>query len=972
MCLVGIVNERRVKPKVDPALVSKVRAIEDKWMDRWINNGIFKAEPDPLKPKFFVTFPYPYINGLIHLGGAFTILRVDITARYKRMRGFNVLFAQGWHATGGPIVSAALRIREGDRKIVSDLLSMGVSADEVGKFSNPEYWVRYFVDKWRGDLISYGLSIDWRREFYTTYLNPYYSKFIEWQYLKLRDKGLVGKGTHPVVWCPKELKVVGDHDRPDEYVGISLVDAVIMKFKLDDGRIIPTMTFRPETIYGVTNIWVKPEAKYLIVDVDGETWILNSYMMEELRDQWHKVHVKGEVYGSSLLGLKVNNPVTGSKVPILPASFVDPELGTGIVMSVPAHAPYDYVALMDLKSHPEILANYGLDSSLIDGIEPIPLIKLEGYSSIPARDAVTSKGIRDQNDVGKLDEATSEIYSKEYYRGVLLENTGRWAGRIVCEVKDEIISWLESNGYAIKVYTLPVRVYCRCGARTHVKIVSDQWFLLYSDENWKKMALECINGMNLYPPEIREELKKTVLNLRDWAFTHKGELGTHLPWDPDWVIESLSDSTIYMAYYTLAKYLQHPEKYGIKPEQLKPEFFDYVLLGHGNVAEVSKITGIPIELLDEIRREFSYWYPVDLRISGKDLLYNHLVFFIMHHVAIFPREFWPRGISVNGWILVSGEKMGKSKGNFILLRDAIKYWSASAVRWAEVMAGADSTLEDPNFEPSMADLAVEEILSWIDYASENYGSGRVERFKIDDWFESVLNQTVKKVTELMDKTMYKSAFVEAYYNLQNKFKWYLRRAGTPNRELLKQFIEIQTLLLAPFIPHIADEVWERIGESGYASIHPWPTYDESKIKVELDLAEEIVKRVLEDARELLRLVKQARSVRVTVAARWKYDLLAEVKKALMEGAKLNEAIRISLRKVSLPSKLVSQLAQSIAKNSEIIDMYVPVDVEYAVLKEAEEFLSRELNLKVVVEREEESSSPKREISLPSRPAIYME
>ncbi|MCR6692660.1 MAG: class I tRNA ligase family protein, partial [archaeon YNP-LCB-003-016] len=83
MCLVGIVGERRVKPKVDPALVSKVRVIEDKWVDRWVKSGIFEAEPDPSKPKFFVTFPYPYINGLIHLGGAFTILRVDITARYK-------------------------------------------------------------------------------------------------------------------------------------------------------------------------------------------------------------------------------------------------------------------------------------------------------------------------------------------------------------------------------------------------------------------------------------------------------------------------------------------------------------------------------------------------------------------------------------------------------------------------------------------------------------------------------------------------------------------------------------------------------------------------------------------------------------------------------------------------------------------------------------------------------------------------
>jgi len=970
--LVGIVGEKPFKPKVDRMLVDKLRALEEKWVKRWLEDKIFEADPDPSKPKFFVTFPYPYINGLTHLGSAFTILRVDIAARYKRMRGFNVLFAQGWHATGGPIVSASLRVREGDKKIISDLLSMGVPEVEIQKFAKPEYWVEYFAEKWKRDLINYGLSIDWRREFFTTYLNPYYSKFIEWQYLKLRERGFIATGTHPVVWCSKELKVVGDHDRPDEYVGVSFVDAVIIKFKLDDGRFIPTLTFRPETIYGVTNIWVHPEAEYVIADVDDETWILSGYMAEELKDQGHKVVVKGVISGLELIGRRVYNPVTNVWIPILPAWFVDPELGSGIVMSVPAHAPYDYAALEDLKSNPDLALKYNIDPKMISELKPIPLIKLEGYSEIPARDAVLRRGVKSQNDRGNLDAATSEIYSKEYYMGVLLSNTGVWAGRIVFEVKDEIINWLESKGYAIKVYTLPIRVYCRCGARTHVKIVSNQWFLLYSNPEWKNSAIKWIDQMNLYPEEIREELKKTVMNLRDWAFTHKGELGTRLPWDPEWVIESLSDSTIYMAYYPLAKYLQHPEIYGIKPEQLKPEFFDYVLLGIGEASKVSKSTGIPVDLLESIKSEFLYWYPVDLRISGKDLLYNHLVFFLLHHIAIFPRDLWPRGISINGWIMVAGEKMSKSKGNFILLRDAIENWSASAVRWAEVMAGADSTLEDPNFEPSVADLAVNEIFGWINFACKNYGSGRLEKLRIDEWFESVLNRIIKRTTELMDKTMYKSAFVEGYYNLQNKFKWYLRRTETPNRDLLKKFIEVQTLILAPFIPHVADEIWERIGKSGYASMHPWPECDESKIKPEIELAEEIVIKVLEDCRELIRLLKQAKTIRITTASKWKYDFAFEIKRNLECGVKLSDAIRDAIRKMQIDIKNLSYISQNIAKNPEILDLLVPAEIEYNTLKEAEAFLSKELNVKVIVENEDEGISPRKSSALPGRPAIYIE
>lgn len=972
---VGIGNRRFeiYGPKVDRRLVERLKNIEGKWRKRWESLRIFEADPDPSKPKFFVTFPYPYVNAYPHLGGAFTILRVDVTARFKRMRGFNVLFAQGWHATGGPIVSAALRVREGDPRIIRDLTLMGIEAGEISKFSEPEYWVRFFVEGWKEDLKTYGMSVDWRREFYTTYLNPYYSKFIEWQYYKLKEKGLIAKGEHPVVWCPKELKVVGDHDRPDEYAGISPVDAVIIKFKMRDGAVIPTLTFRPETVFGVTNIWVNPEATYVIVDVEGETWVMSEHAARELSDQNHEVIVKGVVESRELIGKTVVSPVDGRELPILPAFFVDPELGTGIVMSVPAHAPYDYVALRDLQGSPEVAARYGLDWGVVRSIRPIQLIRVEGYSELPARDAVEARGVRSQDDRVELEEATREVYSREFYKGVLLEVTGRWAGRVVAEVKDEIVEWLTSNGMAVKIHTLPQRVYCRCGSRTHVKIVRDQWFLLYSDPKWKALAREALESMTIYPEEAKSEMAKMIEWLKDWAFTHKGELGTRLPWDPEWVIESLSDSTIYMAYYTIAKHLQHPEKYGISPEQLKPEFFDYIFLGIGSPGEVSKSTGIPPSLIEDMRREFQYWYPVDLRVSGKDLIYNHLTFFIFHHAAIFPKSLWPRAISVNGFINVGGEKMSKSKGNFILLREALEWWGADATRWAEIMAGADATLEDPNFDPRTADSAVEELNRWLDFAVENYGRGRDYRARIDEWFEGAINQAIRRVTELMETTMYKSALQEAYYNLQSKLKWYLKRAGTPNRELLKKFIEIQTLLIAPVAPHVADEVWEAIGKEGLASTHPWPEAEESKIKPELDTAEEIVRRVLEDCREVLKLVKQAEKVTITVAAKWKYDLASKVKEEVEAGAPLREAIRKALKAAGdIDAREASRTAQTIARNPDVLNVLVERDLEYSSLKEAEEFLSRELGVKVYVDVEEESSSPKRHVAIPGRPAIYIE
>ncbi|RLE78928.1 MAG: leucine--tRNA ligase, partial [Thermoprotei archaeon] len=545
----AVIASRGIVPKADKSKVEFLKNIEEKWQKKWSEAKIFEADPND-KPKFFLTFPYPYINAYPHLGSAYTVLRVDIVARFKRMKGFNVLFPQGWHATGGPIVAAALRVREGDPKQINVLKMMGISEEDIPKFKDPEYWVRFFKVAWKNDFKRYGLSIDWRREFYTTYLNPPYSKFVQWQYTKLREKGLIVKGEHPVVWCPKERKVVGDHDRPDQYVGIGPEEVIIIKFKSDDGLVFPCLTYRPETVYGAVNVWVNPEAEYFVAEVDGERWVLGEYGLNELRDQGRRVEIKGRIVGKEVLGKYVTNPVRGWRVPVLPASFVDPQMGTGVVMSVPAHAPYDYAALKDLKEKPQLLEKYGLSPDIVKGVEPVSIIRLEEYGDYPAVKIVEEMGIKSQNDFEKLEEATKEIYTKEFHKGVLKDVFGKWAGRIVGEVKQEIIEDLVSKRVALRHYTLPSMVICRCGSKTHVKIVKDQWFIKYSDPQWKKLAHECIDTMVFLPEDIREYFHSQVNWYGDWACTHKGELGTPLPWDPEWVLESLSDSTIYMAYYT--------------------------------------------------------------------------------------------------------------------------------------------------------------------------------------------------------------------------------------------------------------------------------------------------------------------------------------------------------------------------------------------------------------------------------------
>jgi leucyl-tRNA synthetase len=373
-----------------------------------------------------------------------------------------------------------------------------------------------------------------------------------------------------------------------------------------------------------------------------------------------------------------------------------------------------------------------------------------------------------------------------------------------------------------------------------------------------------------------------------------------------------------------------------------------------------------------MRDEFEYWYPVDMRISGKDLLPNHLIFYVFHHVAIFSEDKWPRGVGINGWVLIGGEKMSKSKGNFILLRQALDWWGASATRWAEVMAGADPGLDDANFEPSVADKAVEELLSWVKFAEENYGRGRTGRRRIDDWFESVLNRTIAEVTRLMEGHRFKTALVEGYYNLQAAYKWYLRRAKEPHRDLVKRFIEVQTLIIAPFVPHIADEVWERIGKEGYATTQGWPEADESKIDDAIERAEEIVKSVVEDSLEIMKFVRNPVKARIIVAAAWKYDLLDAINRYREEGLNLRESISRAVKAHARGNKEAGRIASTVARKPEVLSLLVPRSMEFEALSDAREFLEEELGVEVVIETEEESVSPKKSHALPAKPAIHVE
>lgn len=934
--------------------------IANKWQKKWEEKKIFYAIPDKKKKKFFVNFPYPYVNGYLHLGHLFSFMRLDIMARYKRMKGYNVLFSQGFHATGQPIIAAVALVKERDKKQLEILKSIGIKDKEIPKFEDPMHWIDFFSKAAKVDLENSGSSIDWRRTFVTTDINPAYDKFIRWQYNKLNEKRYIVKGSHPVVWCPKAKQPIGDHDRK-EGEGVTPDEVTLIKFKSNDGRIFPAMTFRPETVYGVTNIWINPQGDYIEVEVsyskNKENWVVSKEALLSLEMQKFHPKLIKNVKGNELLNLELENPVNKNKVKSFPASFVNTENGTGVVMSVPAHAPLDYLALRDLG----------------ENLELIDLIKVDGFKKYPAKEIVEFMKIQNQDDP-KAKEATKEIYKKEFNSGILNERLGKRQGKKVSEVKDEMVAEFIKNNIGVKFYTLAETVISRQNAKAVVAIVENQYFLNYSNPEWKKLAHECVSSMRFYPEDTKRNYDYTIDWLKDWACARDKGIGTKLPWDKDWTIEALSDSTIYMAYYTIANYLEKSNKFNFKIEDINDSLFDYVMLGKGKIDVVSKENKVDSKILNSMKEEFDYWYNggYEFRSSGKDLIQNHMTFSIFHHVAIFPKKNWPSGMAVNGHILLDGEKMSKSKGNFITFRDAIGRFGLDSSRFAMAFA-SDVTISDANFDSKLADTLNSRFISMIEFAKENYDKGVSEMRNIDIWFNSRIDEIISKSDLLYETSNTKSALQGIYYDLNNDFKWYHRRTkGVYNKVIINRFIEVQNLLLSPAIPHVAEEIWEVIGKKGFVSEASWPELSKIKINPIIQKEHELFLTILSKINKVkeIKNIENLKRIEIIQASNLRFSLFEDLDKILSKTRNFKEIFDEITKKQEYKSEI--QFIQKFLPKTlkEGLTTFIGKNNEDNLFKELKSYLEDEFKCEVIILNIENFEGNTN--SIPGDPGIIIE
>ncbi|KAG2478574.1 MAG: putative Leucine--tRNA ligase [Nitrosopumilales archaeon] len=406
----------------------------------------------------------------------------------------------------------------------------------------------------------------------------------------------------------------------------------------------------------------------------------------------------------------------------------------------------------------------------------------------------------------------------------------------------------------------PVR--CRCGAECVVKILTNQWFLNYGDKEWKEKATKCLHSMSILPQEIQGEFDYVIGWLRERACARQHGLGTKLPWDKEWIVESLSDSVIYMAYYILAKFVNAGK---ISDDNLSKEFFDYVFLGYGSLGKVSEITKIPKETVDEIKNEFSYFYPVDSRHSGRDLVPNHLTFFVLNHVAIFPENNWPQQIVVNGSVLMDGKKMSKSMGNIIPLRQAIRDYGADPIRLAIIISA--ELLQDADFNLESVTGIKNKLVSLLEECSklkpEKLGDLQAE----DKWILSKLQSLISNVSSSIEKMRLREGLHGNLFSFESDLQWYFKRAKAKGRSdysgVLYEINSKRVAMLSPFAPHIAEEMWEKLGNSGLVSQTSWPTVSADVIDPNAIQSEELLKSTIDDISNILK-VTQMKPKKITI------------------------------------------------------------------------------------------------------------
>jgi leucyl-tRNA synthetase len=954
------------------------RARESHWQSEWERARLAEARVDGAREKFYAIVAYPGSSGFLHLGHLRGMSLADALHRYHRMQGRSVFFPTGTHASGLPAVTFAQKIREHDPRTLASLKAEGVPPSEWPSLEDPVEAARFLGRRYLRVFSRFGILVDERANLTT--VDDDYQAFIRWQFRRLHDAGALRQGPHYAAVCPVCGPVSVDPSETDLSRGgeAETVVYTTVPFVLDDGRVLLAATLRPETVYGATNLWL-PKTGGLAVWHHGETSYLVAPPAAHRLVEQHGGRVGHVVDVGELVGRAVTAPVTGAILPILTSDLVDPSKGTGVVMSVPAHAPADWLAIRELDEAtrsrlPPVTPV--VDLPAVDSLQGSERELLAG-DGVPAERAVRATGATRLSDQPALDAATERLYRLEFVRGRMRADL--LDGSPVAEARIQVAEQLRGSGKSFELREFSEPVVCRLGHEVVIRLVPDQWFLRYGWGEWKERTRAVLARLRVVPEEYGKELPAVLDWFQDRPCTRRGRwLGTPFPLDPTWVIEPIADSTFYPAYYVVRPFVADGR---ISVGQLTDAFFDFVLLGRGpGEPEVDA------SIQNEVRAAVEYWFPLDLNIGGKEHKRVHFPVFLATHALLLPPDRQPLGLFVHWWLVsTSGDKISKkdigSKGGAVPpIPESLERWGADAIRlWYVEAANSEQDIE---WAPALLDAAVDRVEEVERLLRDSLAEGGGAPPELDRWLTSAVHFLLRDVEEAFANLRLREAAGLVYGRLPSLVRRYLARGGSSGPAL--QRVALTGIrLLAPFTPHVAEELG--VGRfPGLVAVQPFPRADEFSRDDAAMATEAYIDRVEDDLRPIVRMAtdrgEPPEGVAFFVAASWKVNVERWTRDALAQDPKSVPIAAVLARAAEHPemaayraeiAKYVGRIAPTLRTEPES-----PAIPELAGLRSAEGYLARRFGLSAVaVAREEEGSEldplGRRDRARPGRPAFFL-
>ncbi len=891
------------------------KTIEPKWQKKWSEGKIFNAKMDSKKPKFYCLEMFPYPSGKLHMGHVRNYSLGDTFARFKRMQGFNVLYPMGYDSMGLPAENAAIKNK-----------------------THPHEWTLSKIKEMKTQQQQMGFSYDWNREIATC--QPEYYHWNQWIFLKMYEKGLCERKSAKSNWCPKD-----------------------------------------ETVLANEQV------------IDGKCWRCGTEVEQKTFDQWF---LKITAYADELL--EDLNKLDGwpERVKTMQKNWIGKSHGVDIYWK--------------LEGSDQTLSTY---TTRCDTIYSVTFLAIAPeHPMIP--ELVKGTGLEEEvqyfiKETQKQTALDRENEEKEKF-GVF---TGRYAlnpvnneripifvanfalmygsGIVMCDAHDK-----RDFRFATK-YDIPLKFVISPDGKPidpadYNDAFTDDGILFNSGSFSGQNNREALPKMAEWLEKNKMGKKKTNYKLRDWLISRQRYWGTPIP----------------MVYC---------DKCGVQPvpeKELPVKLPDDVqFTGEGNPLSKSekfvntqcpKCKGKGRRETDTMDtfvdsswyyfrytsphvsdkpfdpKEAGYWMSVDQYIGGIEhailhLLYSRFFTKFLRDIGLTKLDEPFANLFTQGMVLNQGRVMSKSAGNGVDPNDIIeKYGADTAHAYILHVASPEKELEWSDAGVYKEFETLKRIHQFVTDHAKHAAKQKIDPSQLNHREKLVLSRihsTIAQSTVDMNGFFPNKHIANTYQLTQTLEKY---AAEKPNPAIMAEGIETLILLLAPFAPHLSEELWQHTGHQGFVSMAPWPTANPKFIDKAAETGQEILDQTVSDIRHIQELAKinQPKKITLFVSPEWKWNALTIVQQATLEKPDFGAALKaLFASEHKRFGKELEGFAKQAVKVAKEFDSSIRIKEE-TLFAENKHLFENEFNCNVEIVPAEKSTNPKAKNAFPQKPAILIE